>query len=64
MPANLGTELVTVQHPLTRYAREAGWTIVPQEKAGRSSKIQDLLQKVRGKIEPATAEQAPSDKTQ
>src|SRR5665213_1871099 len=30
MPANLGTESVTVQHPLTRYARDAGWTIVPQ----------------------------------
>jgi type I restriction enzyme R subunit len=30
---NLGTESVTVQHPLTRYARDAGWTIVPQEQA-------------------------------
>jgi type I restriction enzyme R subunit len=30
MPANLGTEAVTVQHPLTRYARDAGWTIVSQ----------------------------------
>ena len=30
---NLGTESVTVQHPLTRYARDAGWTIIPQEKA-------------------------------
>lgn len=27
---NLGTESATVQHPLTRYARDAGWTIVPQ----------------------------------
>jgi type I restriction enzyme, R subunit len=33
MPAHLGTESVTVQHPLTRYAREAGWTIVPPEQA-------------------------------
>jgi len=33
MPANLGTESVTVQHPLTKYAREAGWTIVPQNDA-------------------------------
>jgi len=33
MPANLGTEAVTVQHPLTRYARDAGWTIVPQDQA-------------------------------
>jgi type I restriction enzyme R subunit len=33
MPANLGTESVTVQHPLTRYAREAGWTVVSQEQA-------------------------------
>jgi len=33
MPANLGTESVTVQHPLTKYAREAGWTVVPQEQA-------------------------------
>src|SRR5437899_3194795 len=33
MPAKLGTESVTVQHPLTRYARDAGWTIVPQEEA-------------------------------
>jgi type I restriction enzyme R subunit len=30
MPANLGTESVTVQHPLTRYAKDAGWTIVSQ----------------------------------
>ena len=33
MPANLGTEAVTVQHPLTRYAGQAGWTIVPKEEA-------------------------------
>jgi len=33
MPANLGTESVTVQHPLTRYAGQAGWTIVPKEEA-------------------------------
>ena len=33
MPANLGTEAVTVQHTLTRYARDAGWSIVPQEQA-------------------------------
>jgi len=33
MPANLGTESATVQHPLTRYAGLAGWTIVPQEEA-------------------------------
>jgi len=32
MLANLGTESVTVQHPLTRYAGQAGWTIVPKEK--------------------------------
>src|ERR1035438_8472224 len=31
MPANLGTESVTVQHPLTRYAGQAGWTIVHKE---------------------------------
>ena len=30
MPTNLGTESVTVQHPLTRYANQAGWTIVSQ----------------------------------
>ena len=33
MPANLGTESVTVQHPLTRYAGQAGWTFVPPETA-------------------------------
>jgi type I restriction enzyme, R subunit len=33
MPANLGTESVTVQHPLTRYASQAGWIIVPKEEA-------------------------------
>jgi len=33
MPANLGTESVTVQHPLTRYAGQAGWAIVPKEDA-------------------------------
>lgn len=33
MPANLGTESVTVQHPLTRYAGQAGWTIVPKEES-------------------------------
>src|SRR6266478_6248406 len=33
MPANLGTESVTVQHPLTRYANAAGWTIVPKDEA-------------------------------
>lgn len=33
MPANLGTESVTVQYPLTRYARDAGWDIVPKEMA-------------------------------
>jgi type I restriction enzyme R subunit len=33
MAANLGTELVTVQHPLTRYAGEIGWTIVSQDQA-------------------------------
>jgi len=33
MPANLGTEAVTVQHPLTGYAHDAGWTIVPQAQA-------------------------------
>src|SRR5438876_1204692 len=33
MPANLGTESVTVQHPLTRYAGQAGWTIVPSGEA-------------------------------
>ena len=33
MPPNLGTESVTVQHPLTRYACDAGWAIVPQEQA-------------------------------
>lgn len=33
MPANLGTESVTVQHPLTRYAGQSGWTIVPREEA-------------------------------
>ena len=30
---NLGTESVTVQHPLTRYVGEAGWTIVSQSDA-------------------------------
>jgi hypothetical protein len=33
MPANLGTESTTVQHSLTRYASQAGWTIVPKEEA-------------------------------
>ena len=33
MTANLGTESVTVQHPLTCYAGQAGWTIVPKEEA-------------------------------
>src|SRR6266566_1362284 len=33
MPANLGTESATVQHPLTRYANAAGWTIVPKDEA-------------------------------
>lgn len=33
MPANLGTESVTVQHPLTRYAKDAGWRTVPQGEA-------------------------------
>jgi len=33
MPANLGTESVTVQNPLTRYAGQAGWTIVSKEEA-------------------------------
>ncbi len=33
MPANLGTESVTVQQPLTRYAGQAGWAIVPKEDA-------------------------------
>ena len=33
MPANLRTEAVTLQHPLTRYASQAGWTIVPKEQA-------------------------------
>src|SRR6266702_3796069 len=33
MPANLGTESATVQHPLTRYAKAAGWTIVPRDEA-------------------------------
>src|SRR5213082_451155 len=33
MPANLGTESVSVQFPLTRYARDAGWTIVPADEA-------------------------------
>src|SRR5213083_103388 len=33
MSANLGTESVTVQHPLTRYAAEIGWTIVSQDEA-------------------------------
>jgi len=33
MPANLGTESATVQHPLTRYAAEAGWAVVSKEEA-------------------------------
>ncbi|HEY5908999.1 MAG TPA: HsdR family type I site-specific deoxyribonuclease [Verrucomicrobiae bacterium] len=33
MPANLGTESTTVQHPLTRYAGQAGWTILSKEEA-------------------------------
>ncbi len=33
MPANLGTESVTVQYPLTRYTREAGWTLMPTDEA-------------------------------
>src|SRR6266481_3812303 len=33
MPANLGTESVTVQHPLTRYANDAGWNIVSKDAA-------------------------------
>lgn len=33
MPANLGTESVTVQHPLTRYAGQSGWTIVSKDDA-------------------------------
>lgn len=30
---DLGTEATTVQHPLTRYAGQAGWTIVPKAEA-------------------------------
>src|SRR5689334_1064405 len=33
MPANLGTESLTVQHPLTRYAGQAGWPILSKEEA-------------------------------
>jgi type I restriction enzyme, R subunit len=33
MPGNLGTESVTVQNPLTRYAGDVGWSIVPQADA-------------------------------
>ena len=33
MPANLGTESVTVQHPLTEYARQVGWKLISKEEA-------------------------------
>ena len=33
MPSNLGTESVTVQHPLTRYAGQAGWIILSREQS-------------------------------
>jgi hypothetical protein len=30
---NLGTESVTGQYPMTRYANQAGWTLLPKERA-------------------------------
>ena len=42
MPS-LGTESLTVQHPLTRYAGQAGWAIARREQAS-------ILQTLDGKI--------------
>jgi len=36
MPANLENESVTVQHPLTKYALKADWTVVRTDRPPRS----------------------------